>query len=86
MDRIAMHRQHPGLAWVLAACALTLPALVGCSREEKPKPKTVASVQAQIDNVKNDTKMPPRIKAMVLGQLQAERQRVQQQGAQGGGR
>lgn len=81
-------KRHPvGRPLLLACiCALVLACVGGCSREEKPTPKTVSSVQAQIDNVQKDTKMPPNIKAMVLGQLKAEMERVKRQEAQGGGK
>lgn len=61
---------------VAAACLLAL-ALAGCAREEGPKPKTPAQIQSEMEKVRNDPKMPPNIKAMVLGHLQGEMQRVQ---------
>ncbi|MGC8668118.1 MAG: hypothetical protein ACP5VE_08400 [Chthonomonadales bacterium] len=60
-----------------AACLLALFA-AGCSHQDGPKPKTPSQIQAEMDKVRNDPKMPPNIKNMVLGHLQGEMQRVQQ--------
>lgn len=65
----------------ILSCALAF-ALCGCSpREEEPKPKTVAEVQAEIDKVQNDPKMPPGVKSMVLGLLQNQKEKAQKQAA-----
>jgi len=60
----------------IAVCVLAL-VVSGCSRQQGPTPKTPAQIQAEMDKVRNDPKMPPNIKNMVLGHLQGEMQRVQ---------
>lgn len=57
--------------------------LSGCHREEQPHVKTAAEIQAQIDKVQNDPKMPPQIKEMVLGKLRGAKQTVERKADSG---
>jgi hypothetical protein len=51
--------------------------MCGCSHEPEPHQPTVAEIQAQIEKVKADPKMPANVKAMVTGQLQGALARAQ---------
>lgn len=63
---------------VMLACALAV-SLCGCSQEEKPKAHTVTEIQAQIDKVQNDSRIPDQAKGMILGHLQHEKELAQKQ-------
>jgi len=77
------HRKSRSAFAALGCAAALIAAAPACRRDEQPHVKTAAEIQADIDKVQNDPKMPPQIKEMVLGKLRGAKQTAEKKGADG---
>lgn len=79
---VASSRRHSlvniPIRWLAAVGCLACLYGTACSRQEKPQVRPPDQVRAEIQKVEKDPKMPPRVKAMVLGLLKQELARSEQ--------
>ena len=81
VDRLA--RLLPRAAFTATLVALLCLGTAGCRREPEVKVRTPDQVRAEIQKVERDPKMPPNVKAMVLGLLRRELEQAEKHAKQG---